>query len=160
MKLVPYTNEDSMALLKMMEKHIDFTPEIETSENEKANYDYVHEMCIDKQNGALSYLLKSDDGDILGYLSVCKHNGNQQWIYMRITSLFIKENRNSNCLAGTMFEFFTRLLQETKAICVNIHPSAIDAIDFWSNMGFIHTPELSSYTNIHEQRLVAYYRAI
>lgn len=158
MKLVPYTNEDSTDLLKIMEKHIDFTPEIETSENEKANFDYVHEMCTEVQSEALSYLLKLDDGEIVGYLSACSHEGNQSTMYMRITFLLIKQNDRSNHWAEMMVDQFSHLLHEAKAMCVNVHPNRKMAIEFWRHMGFVHMPEMSEFTNADNQRLFAYWK--
>lgn len=160
MKLVPYTNEDSTDLLKMMEKHIDFTPEIETPENEIANYDYVHEMCIENQIGALSYLLKSADETILGYISACSREGGQYLMHVRITALFVQENDDSVFLAGIMLERFMRQLCDAKDICVHINPNVKKAADFWSGSGFIQAPELSLFINEANWHLMAYWKPI
>ena len=54
MKFIPYTNDKSSKLLEMMKEHIDLTPELETTENKVANYDFVCEICSKKQSGELS----------------------------------------------------------------------------------------------------------
>ena len=161
MKFIPYTNDKSSKLLEMMKEHIDLTPELETTENKVANYDFVCEICSKKQSGELSYLLTSEDEErMFGYMSVDKRYDSRQKIYMCITALFIKQNNEVADNARAMLKHFTCLLCDTKGICVNIHPSMISAIHFWMENGFVQAPEMSNYVNAEDQRLIAYWKTL
>ena len=79
---------------------------------------------------------------------------------MCITALFIKHNNEVIDNARAMLEHFTCLLCDAKGICVNIHPSMINAIHFWMENDFVQAPEISNYINIDNQRLITYWKSL
>ena len=68
MKFMPYSPRDSEAVLCMLQHHVDYTPEFDSEENNRANIEFWQDVMADKDAIDLCYLLKEEKGDVLGIL--------------------------------------------------------------------------------------------
>ena len=104
----------------------------------------------------LCYLLKEEKGNVLGILTAKQYTIRCASPCWYISTLWVKEDGCSDKIAKYMVENFTRLLGEKAEICANVMPGAEKAKIFWIKNGFTLSPARSIFTNVNEQRLMAY----
>ena len=112
----------------MLQHHVDYTPEFDSEENNRANIEFWQDVMADKDAIYLCYLLKYEKGDVLG-IQIAKQY---------------------------TIESFTHLLGEKTEVCANVMPGVEKAKMFWMKNGFTLSPTRSIFTNVNEQRLMAY----
>ena len=104
----------------------------------------------------LCYLLKEEKGNVLGILTAKQYTIRCASPCWYISALWVKEDVRSDKIAKYMVESFTHLLGEKTEICANVMPGVEKATMFWMKNGFTLSPARSIFTNVNEQRLMAY----
>lgn len=156
MKFMPYSPRDSEAVLCMLQHHVDYTPEFDSEENNRANTEFWQDVMADKDAIDLCYLLKEEKGNVLGILTAKQYTIRCASPCWYISALWVKEDVRSDKIAKYMVESFTHLLGEKTEICANVMPGVEKATMFWMKNGFTLSPARSIFTNVNEQRLMAY----
>ena len=152
MKFAPYTSGDFQKVILLLEKHIDFTPEV-ASPDPEGNLDLFKEEDVHAQ----SYILRSDDDTcVYAFMRVSKHSLKDGGQCFYVPELYAKNDGFAEDHAKTLLIEFEKSLFETKELCGIAHPQDQRASDFWQSNGYALSPERSIYNNIDDETLVAY----
>ena len=116
----------------MLQHHVDYTPEFDSEENNQANIEFWQDVMADKDAIDLCYLLKEEKGNVLGILTAKQYTIRCASPCWYISALWVKEDVRSDKIAKYMVEMF------------------------WMKNGFTLSPTRSIFTNVNEQRLMAY----
>ena len=156
MKFTQYTLKELPKVLRLLEKHIDFTPDVAAPIPGKNL-----ELFKDSDGSGDDYILISEDGaHVFAYMAVTKRDLGSGESCFFVYELYVKDDGHAEEYAKRLLTEFETSLFETNALCGLVYPGSECASTFWEANGYCFSPERSIFTNAEDEPLAAYYKQL
>lgn len=158
MEFTRYSHKDIESAKDMMKHHVDYTPQYNSDDNRDATMSYFEETFTEEPYQNLTYILKTDFGEMLGLMSIDKYgDARKDWL---IACMFMLEGMQTDAHAHYMVEQLYTMFHEPHYIYVHLYPTANKAMKFWSELGFKTDLDKPITENAQDEILTTYWKKI
>lgn len=156
MLFTSYSSTDADSVLRMLSNHVDYAPEAVFANGNIADTEFFREIYVEEPCGGYAYVLKANDGYVKSFAAMTKWQDTSEVNCWYVTSLFVENGENADELALQMITEIRKSLSMKSHLCINVHPKAEYANNFWRINGYHIALEKCRYVNCDGERLSAY----